>query len=92
MVIKSILFVTGPAKINHVSVNYIDYIFANIFSSECDSPLPSISEESPLNSAVVTEILLCSYKQFVSYDRAKTEKNRRFFALTWLIFVGPVTF
>ena len=42
------------------------YIFGNIFSSECRIPLPSISEESPLNSAVVTEIFLCLYKQFVS--------------------------
>ena len=30
--------------------------------------------ENPLNSTVVTEILLCLYKQFVSYDRAKTEE------------------
>ena len=48
--------------------------FANIFCSECGIPFPSISEESPLNSAVVREILLCLYKQFVSYDRAKAEK------------------
>ena len=67
------------------------YIFANIFSSECGIPFPSISEESSLNSAVVTEILLCLCKQFVSYDRAKMEKISDFFALTWLIFAGPVT-
>ena len=40
----------------------------------------------------MTEILLCLYKQFVSYDRAKTEKIGIFFALTWLIFAGPVTY
>ena len=50
------------------------------------------SEESPLNSTVVTEILLCLYKQFISYDRARTEKIGDFFALTWLIFTGPVTY
>ena len=55
-------------------------------------PISVILEESPLNSAVVTEILLCLYKQFVSYDRAKTEKIGDFFALTWLIFAGPVTY
>ena len=37
----------GPAKINHV----------NIFSSECDIPFLWISEERPLNSAVVIEII-----------------------------------
>ena len=39
----------------------------------------------------MTEILLCLYKQFVSYDRAK-EKIGDFFVLTWLIFAGPVTY
>ena len=39
----------------------------------------------------MTEILLCFYKQFVSHDRAKTEKICDFFVLTWLIFAGPVT-
>ena len=40
----------------------------------------------------MTVILLCLYKQFVSYDREKTEKIGDFFALTWLIFAGPVTY
>ena len=40
----------------------------------------------------MTEILLCLYKQFVSYGRAKTEKIGDFLALTWLIFAGPVTY
>ena len=40
----------------------------------------------------MTEILLHLYKQSVSYDRAKTEKMGDFFALTWLIFAGPVTY
>ena len=35
---------------------------------------------------------MCLYKQFVSYDRVKTEKMGDFFALTWLIFAGPVTY
>ena len=38
------------------------------------------------------EILFCYYKQFVSYERAKTKKVSDFFALTWLIFAGPVTY
>ena len=39
----------------------------------------------------MTEILLCLYKPFVSYDIAKTKKISDFFALTWLIFAGLVT-
>ena len=45
-----------------------------------------------LNCAVVMEILLCLYKQFISYDRAKMEKIGNFFALTWLIIAGLVTY
>ena len=37
-------------------------------------------------------MLLCLYKRFVSYDRAKTEKVGDFFVLTWLIFAGPVMY
>ena len=33
-----------------------------------------ISEENPSSSAVVIEILYCYYKQFISYDRAKTKE------------------
>ena len=40
----------------------------------------------------MTDILLCLYKHFIGYDRAKTEKIGNFFALTWLIFAGLVTF
>ena len=58
------------------------YIFGNIFSAERGIPFPQLSEESPLNSAVMTEILLCLYKQFISSDRAKTEKIGDIFALT----------
>ena len=65
------------------------YIFTNIFNSECGIPFLLISEESPLNSTVVTKILLYLCKWFISYDRAKT-KNPQFFVLTWLIFAGPV--
>ena len=67
----------------------LSYISSNIFSSECGIPFPQISEESPLNSAVVTEILLCLYKQFLSYDRAKTEKNQRFFCAHKVDFCRP---
>ena len=74
---KRRVYVTGPAKINRAQIT-LSYIFANIFSSESGIPLPSISEESPLNSAVVTEILLCLYEQFISYDRAKTKKSAIF--------------
>ena len=55
-------------------------------------PFSLISEESPLNSAVVKGILVCYYKYFVSYDGTKTEKISDFSALTWLIIAGPVTY
>ena len=51
-------YVTGPAKIDHVSRNYIEFYFANVFHSECSIPYLSATEESPLNSAVVVKILL----------------------------------
>ena len=54
----TIIYVTGPAKINHVSANYTELYFSNIFSSEYGMQCPLISEESPLNSAVVTEIFI----------------------------------
>ena len=37
-------------------------------------------------------ILFDSYKQNISYDRANLKKVGDFYALTWLIFAGPVTF
>ena len=37
-------------------------------------------------------ILFDSYKQNISYDRANSKKVGDFYALTWLIFTGPVTF
>ena len=37
---NAIKIVTGPAKINHVSANYTELYFANIFSSECGIPFP----------------------------------------------------
>ena len=54
---KPVTYVTGPVKINHVISNYTKLHFCNIFSSECDILFLLISEESPLNSAVVIEIL-----------------------------------
>ena len=49
---------TGPAKIDHVSANYTELYFANIFHSECTTPFLKVAGESPLNSAVVMKILL----------------------------------
>ena len=43
-------------------------------------PVPVNFRRKPLNFAVVAEILLCLYKQFVSYVRAKTEKISDFCA------------
>ena len=37
-------------------------------------------------------ILFNSYKRMISYDRAKLKKVGDFFALTWLIFAGLVTY
>ena len=37
-------------------------------------------------------ILFNSYKRIISYDRAKLKKVGDFYALTWLIFAGLVTF
>ena len=36
-------------------------------------------------------ILFDSYKQNISYDRAKLKKVDDFYMLTWLIFAGLVT-
>ena len=33
-----------------------------------------------------------SYKRNMSYDKAKLKKVGNFYALTWLIFAGPVTY
>ena len=52
-------FVTGPAKIDHVSKNYTKVYFANIICSEFSILFLLAGEESPLfNSAVVMKILL----------------------------------
>ena len=50
------------------------------------------SEDFPLNSTLVIVILFNSYKRIISYDRAKLKKVDDFYALTWLIFAGPVTY
>ena len=50
------------------------------------------SEDSPLNSTSMVLIWCDSYKQNISYDRAKLKKVDEFYALTWLIFAGPVTY
>ena len=36
-------------------------------------------------------ILFDSYQRNIRYDRAKLKKVGNFYALTWLIFAGPVT-
>ena len=56
---EMLIFVTGPAKTNHVSTNYIKlsvFLQLRIFSSECCIPSPSISEESTLNSVILIDI------------------------------------
>ena len=52
------LYMTEPAKINHMSTNYTELYFTNIFNSECNILFLYIAEESPLNSAVVMKIML----------------------------------
>ena len=37
-------------------------------------------------------MLFNSYKQIISYDRAKLKNVGDFYVLTWLIFTGPVTY
>ena len=36
--------------------------------------------------------LVCQYEQSTSYDKIKVKKIWYFFAITWLIFTGPVTY
>ena len=64
----------------------------NIFCSEVSIHFLSTSEDSPLNSTLAALILFGSYKRIISYDRAKLKKVGDFYALTWLIFTGPVTY
>ena len=64
----------------------------NIFRSEINIYLLKISQDSPLNSTSVTLLLFTLYKRIISYDRAKLKKADDFYALTWLIFAGPVTY
>ena len=52
------VYVTGPAKTNHVSTNYKSFIFANIFHSEHSVPFLQAAEKYTLNSVAVTKILL----------------------------------
>ena len=37
-------------------------------------------------------ILFDSYKRNIGYDRAKLKKVGNLYVLTWLIYVGPVTY
>ena len=68
------------------------YIFMNIFCSKMSIYFLQTSKDSPLNSTLGVLILFNSYKQILSYDRAKLKKVGDFYALTWLIFTGPATF
>ena len=53
------MYVSGPA-ISTIGVQITpNYIFTNIFSSECSISFLYIAEESSLNSAVLVNILLC---------------------------------
>ena len=79
----SLTFVTGPAKINHVSANSPSYIFANICSSQYSIPFPLISKESSLNFAVVIGILMV--------HKLCIEQSQKMAILLRLIFGGLVT-
>ena len=49
-----------------------------------------MSEDSSLNSTLVILMLFNSYKWIISYDRANLKTVGNFYALTCLIFAGPV--
>ena len=49
-------------------------------------------QDSPLNSTSMVLSLFNLYKQIISYNRAKLKKVGDFYALTWLIFAGLVTY
>ena len=82
-------YVTGPAIIDHVSANYKEVNFPNIFCYECTIPFPYAAEECPLNSAVVMMILLWYYKWVYSCDRAKTNKIGDCFCAQMVDFCRP---
>ena len=49
-------------------------------------------KDPPLNSAVVVENLCGYFKHTINYDKIKLKKLGDFYATTWLIFAGPVTY
>ena len=49
-------------------------------------------KDAPLNSAFVVENLCGYFKHTINYDKIKLKKVGNFYATTWLIFAGPVTF
>ena len=66
-----------------VPITDINKLAANTFTNlNISTPL--------LNSTLGILILFNLYKQILSYDRAKLKKVGYFYALTWLIFTGPV--
>ena len=73
-----------PASVNYTKL----YLSLVMLAVSC---LCKIAEESPLNSTLIVNILLCWYKWLLSYDRAKM-KIWWFFYTQWLIFTGPVIY
>ena len=60
VMVCSTIYVTGPAIIDHVNINYTEVTFWLIsFSSKCNIPLLYIAEECPMNFAVVVNGLVC---------------------------------
>ena len=49
-------------------------------------------KDSPLNSAFVVENLCGEFKRTINYDKTKLKKLGNFYATTWLIFAGLVTY
>ena len=63
----------------------------NIFSSERSNRMLLASKDSPLNSAFVVGNQCGQFKCTINYDKTKLKKGN-FYATTWLIFTGPVTY
>ena len=64
----------------------------NIFSSKRSSRMLLVLKDTPLNSAFVIENLCGWFKLTINYDKTKLKKLGNFYATTWLIFAGPVTY
>ena len=83
--------VTRPVKANHASANYTELYFQKYLQLQMWYLISVNFRRKPIKFCSSDRDLMCLYKQFISYDRAKTEKIGDIFVLTWLIFAGPVT-